>query len=740
MAPTKEFPVCRWELKGQKNAPEQTSEMALTPVSETVFDPDNRRRVAAEDYGQGGKYRAVLKLHMRYKGQKSDDKRWAAGSGWLIAPDLLVTAGHCVYDHVNQLGPATHIKAYVGYHGKKSVQESSVQTRYGKVVITASAWINAKVRINDFALVQLETAFDRISPIKYSSTPAKGSMLLGVVGYPADRLDQNGERGAHMYADFEQVSFDRNVNDGLLAYAISTYAGQSGSPVLRSDDKGSVSGSIATHVAGSGTTNFASPIAADTDNPYRAIVNHFYGSSAPTAVSSHNGISYYNVPLASGESYGDPFTGAWKASLAINGPVPSNILTDGPVFRGPVGSASSILAGTMVGYMGRMSQSAIDNEGRLPKQLPEDTGVCERALIAETALQFLLTGQRLPNDTMKKVLKKTKDLYNKTYPFLHRAAPHLTKDVKESAMRVALDHIRRSEDKTLPSDTPSTEKKQLNPTDESARGDSDVDSKTADFRKRLLNPTYELDGEEGFFDVLGDVINVGMNVLAPPIVKLAPVALNLLSNVLKQESDMDEDDPYKTAQDQELTDLACRALLAEAALEAFIDEADHKTLEEKGFFDFVKTAMQKVGGAVLANAPRMIDAAVPIVKSLLQPDEPGQTGQEKDQDISADDVLGDLDQSKEAPSKPSSEELDVSKYIKDGHTGPRGAPDCWPRRRPSGVSHFVRTRYLASVPRLQASTEKKTAKIPEKADENGDISAQGVIFGDAGQDGIYWEE
>ncbi|KAL2135938.1 hypothetical protein VTI74DRAFT_6166 [Chaetomium olivicolor] len=636
MATSKEFSVCKWKLKGQKDVPELSSEMSLTKLSEMVFDPDNRKPVAAQDY-------AVLKLHMHYREQQSSDKRWAAGSGWLIAEDHLLTAGHCVYDHVNRLRPATHIKAYVGYHGKNSVDsDSTVQMRYGKVVVTPSAWINGKVRLNDFAIVQLEKAFGEVTPIN------------------------NGERGAQMYADFEQVSFDRDQNDGLLAYEISTYAGQSGSPVLRCDGNGSITDSIATHVAGSAMINFASPIAVDADNPYTAIVDYL-------------------------------------RSVA------------------------------------RMSQAAIDNDGDLPRQLPEDTGACERALIAESALQFLLMDQELPEDDMKAILKRTKKLYIDNYPFFLRAAPHLTKDLKESAVRVALDHIRRSEDKTLPSDIPSTDKKQLNPTDESAKGNSDVDSKTRNFRDRLLKPTYELDGEEGFFDVLGDVINVGMNLIAPPIVKLAPVALNLLSNVLKQESDMDGDDDYKKAQDKELTDLARRALLAEAALEAFI-EANHDVLEEKGFFDFVKAAIQKVGGAVLANAPRMIDAAVPIVKSLLQPEQPGQAGQKKEHDVSARgvlDTLGDEDQSKAAPSEGSSKNPDALKGIKEMKAEAREATSfrCRPRGRPFGASDFVRTRYLTSASHLQVPREKKAAMTPQKADANGNISVRGVLFGDAGQDG-----
>jgi V8-like Glu-specific endopeptidase len=41
------------------------------------------------------------------------------GTGWLIAPNLLVTAGHCGYDQ--SYGPVQEIKAYIGYKGRASV-------------------------------------------------------------------------------------------------------------------------------------------------------------------------------------------------------------------------------------------------------------------------------------------------------------------------------------------------------------------------------------------------------------------------------------------------------------------------------------------------------------------------------------------------------------------------------------------------------------------------------------------
>ncbi len=61
---------------------------------------------------------AIIKLLIRYR-EQPDDNAWGMGTGWLIAPDLLVTAGHCAYDfgEDTQYGPATIVKAYMGYAG-----------------------------------------------------------------------------------------------------------------------------------------------------------------------------------------------------------------------------------------------------------------------------------------------------------------------------------------------------------------------------------------------------------------------------------------------------------------------------------------------------------------------------------------------------------------------------------------------------------------------------------------------
>ena len=94
-----------------------------TVTVETVFDTDDRKKVRKEDFGPGGKYRcthnffivsppvtaygveiiwlmeenlAIVKLFLKFEGKGGS--RTLVATGWLIAADVIVTAGHCAYD------------------------------------------------------------------------------------------------------------------------------------------------------------------------------------------------------------------------------------------------------------------------------------------------------------------------------------------------------------------------------------------------------------------------------------------------------------------------------------------------------------------------------------------------------------------------------------------------------------------------------------------------------------------
>ena len=100
------------------------------------------------------------------------------------------------------------IKAYIRYKGKGSVNNSNVQFRTAKRVVTTEGWLKARGAKNfDVGFIQVNKPFTGVKPITYIETPAKGNYILGVVGYPGDLEDKRTkEKGAMMYEMFLPVS------------------------------------------------------------------------------------------------------------------------------------------------------------------------------------------------------------------------------------------------------------------------------------------------------------------------------------------------------------------------------------------------------------------------------------------------------------------------------------------------------------------------------------------------------
>ena len=190
---------------------------------------------------------AILKLFIKY--ENLGENKFAHGTGWLIRPDVMVTAGHNVYSWKQNAGRAREILAYAGYNGRGSIDSATVETRRAKKVVTTSQWLsNRGSMAHDFALVQFDKPFEGVMPFEYIETPAQGDLELGVVGYPADLVDgETGERGAHMYELFEKTKYDlTEQKDTMLQHAIDCEGGNSGGPLLRGSDLCA----LATHVYG----------------------------------------------------------------------------------------------------------------------------------------------------------------------------------------------------------------------------------------------------------------------------------------------------------------------------------------------------------------------------------------------------------------------------------------------------------------------------------------------------------
>lgn len=182
---------------------------------------------------------------MRYEGQEEDDTAYSMGTGWLISPDTLVTAGHNVFNWSGYgpgLGRAVHIKAYIGYHGRENVNSPIVQSRVAKEIVTTAEWIMSREnRHRDVAIIRLDRPFEgNLRCFTYKATPKQGEEMIGVVGYPADKIltyeDGRQEQGALMYEQFNDVAYSLEPNksntQGMLKYRISSFGGEYASVMI----------------------------------------------------------------------------------------------------------------------------------------------------------------------------------------------------------------------------------------------------------------------------------------------------------------------------------------------------------------------------------------------------------------------------------------------------------------------------------------------------------------------------
>lgn len=173
---------------------------------------------------------AIVKLFLRYANQKASDP-WAIATGWLIAPDLIVTAGNSAFDWPCKLGRLTHAKAYIGYNGKASVNNptSSTQFRQGDQVATPAEWLRSRgIRSYNVAFIKVDQPFTEAIPFDFQDTPPNGTSSLGIVGYAGDIADQNtGEKGAHIYEMFSNISWNLEDSEySMLEYNIDPYGGK----------------------------------------------------------------------------------------------------------------------------------------------------------------------------------------------------------------------------------------------------------------------------------------------------------------------------------------------------------------------------------------------------------------------------------------------------------------------------------------------------------------------------------
>jgi V8-like Glu-specific endopeptidase len=163
------------------------------------------------------------------------------GTGWLVGPRTVITAGHCVFDGPNLGGFAASIAVTPGRHGATGPVNTIPAVHFR----TIQPWIDTASP--DFDIGGITLASDVGSQLGFFGAAVRSAEQLKhhfahVSGYPKDRGG-----GAVQFHDRQPVT---GTTPRRLFYAADTSLGQSGAPVWIVDVAGGTPLVVGIHTYG----------------------------------------------------------------------------------------------------------------------------------------------------------------------------------------------------------------------------------------------------------------------------------------------------------------------------------------------------------------------------------------------------------------------------------------------------------------------------------------------------------
>ncbi|GIE82291.1 hypothetical protein Aph02nite_82410 [Actinoplanes philippinensis] len=215
----------------------------LLPPFESIIGRDERVRIVDTDLSP---WRMICSLQMR-----GPSGSGAIGTGWLVGPRTVLTAGHCVFSTSFFGGWAATIDVIPGRNGSGPAAESEP---FGRVTSTSFSsvdrWQSNEDADYDIGCIHLaEPIGETVGWFPIGVRPAEQleGFQVNISGYPGDR--GNGTAQFHGNNRIVQVSERR------LFYEVDTFGGQSGAPVwIYENDDTTRPLAVGVHAYGTGGT------------------------------------------------------------------------------------------------------------------------------------------------------------------------------------------------------------------------------------------------------------------------------------------------------------------------------------------------------------------------------------------------------------------------------------------------------------------------------------------------------
>lgn len=183
-------------------------------IREVVIGPDDRTQITNT---KNVPWNRVCSLLIT----AADGNRWI-GTGWLIGPRTVITAGHCVYIR-NSGGWVRSIQVMPGRNASDTSLGSVVATQFRSV----RGWVEGQKRVCDYGAIILPENSPlgrQLGTFGYArrSDAQLAGLQVNLSGYPGDKPP-----GTQWYHSRRLTS----VTPRTLVYDIDTAGGQSGAPV-----------------------------------------------------------------------------------------------------------------------------------------------------------------------------------------------------------------------------------------------------------------------------------------------------------------------------------------------------------------------------------------------------------------------------------------------------------------------------------------------------------------------------
>jgi glutamyl endopeptidase len=219
--------------------------------AEVIIGVDSRVRITPTTTFP---WRAICALKIKAQ----NNTNWI-GTGWLISPRTVITAGHCVYMHA-QGGWVKSIKVIPAMDGTIQPYNSCTGTTFRSVV----GWVNSKQREYDYGAIILPQncrpgAKTGVFGFGVRTDAYLKAAFLNLSGYP-------GDKGGNQQWFMGQTT--KSVAARVIYYEIDTMGGQSGAPVWVK--VGNVRTAVGIHTNGHLSGNSATRIVAPVFNNLQA--------------------------------------------------------------------------------------------------------------------------------------------------------------------------------------------------------------------------------------------------------------------------------------------------------------------------------------------------------------------------------------------------------------------------------------------------------------------------------------